>query len=131
MVRLRRAGELAASRAEALGASVCAAGCACVCRAACQLAAPLAWEGAFEQTRVAPAPFTTFGLQSLDLEDEAFALKSTLDEIQAKDYPGVGNDVQKLQNAIDSLEQMAMIAETTLERWGTTYQQLTLVRGDS
>ena len=72
-----------------------------------QLAAALAWEGTFEQTRAAPAPFTTFGRQSLDLEYEAFALKSTLDEIQAKDYPGVGNDVQKLQNAIGSLEQMA------------------------
>lgn len=32
MVRLRRAGELAASRAEALGESVCAAGGAFVCR---------------------------------------------------------------------------------------------------
>ena len=41
-----------------------------------QLAAPLAWEGTFEQTRNQPAPFATFGQQSLDLEYEAFALKT-------------------------------------------------------
>ena len=59
-----------------------------------QLAAPLAWEGTFEQNRNQPAPFATFGQQSLDLEYEAFALKNALDDLQVKQYPGVGNDVQ-------------------------------------
>ena len=74
-----------------------------------QLAAPLAWEGTFEQNRNQPAPFTTFGQQSLDLEYEAFALKNALDDLQVKQYPGVGNDVQKLHNAIDNLENMANV----------------------
>ena len=74
-----------------------------------QLAAPLAWEGTFEQTRNQPAPFATFGQQSLDLEYEAFALKTTLDDLQSKQYPGVGNDVQKLHNAIDNLENLAVV----------------------
>ena len=47
-----------------------------------QLAAPLAWEGTFEQTRNQPAPFATFGQQSLDLEYEAFTLKTTLDDLR-------------------------------------------------
>ena len=68
-----------------------------------QLAAPLAWEGTFEQNRNQPAPFTTFGQQSLDLEYEAFALKNALDDLQVKQYPGVGNDAQKLHDAIDNL----------------------------
>ena len=38
-----------------------------------QLAAPLLWEGTFEQNRNQPAPFTTFGQQSIDLEYEALA----------------------------------------------------------
>ena len=59
-----------------------------------QLAAPLAWEGTFEHNRNQPAPFTTFGQQSLDLEYEAFALKNALDDLQVKQYAGVGNDVQ-------------------------------------
>ena len=74
-----------------------------------QLAAPLAWEGTFEQTRNQPAPFATFGQQSLDLEYEAFALNTTLDDLQSKHYPGVGNDVQKLHNAIDNLENLAVV----------------------
>ena len=74
-----------------------------------QLAAPLAWEGTFEHNRNQPAPFTTFGQQSLDLEYEAFALKNALDDLQVKQYPGVGNDVQKLHNAIDNLENMANV----------------------
>ena len=52
----------------------------------------------FEQNRNRPAAFTTF--ESIDLEYEA--MKSTLDD--SKHYPGVGNDVQKLQNAVDNLE---------------------------
>ena len=58
-------------------------------------AAPLAWEGTFEQNRNQPAPFSSFGQQSVDFEYEAFALKTTLDDLQSKHYPGVGNDVQK------------------------------------
>ena len=73
------------------------------------LATPLAWEGTFEHNRNQPAPFTTFGQQSLDLEYEAFALKNALDDLQVKQYPGVGNDVQKLHNAIDNLENMANV----------------------
>ena len=60
-------------------------------------------------TRNQPAPFATFGRQSLDLEYEAFALKTTLDDLQSKHYPGVGNDVQKLHNAIDNLENFAVV----------------------
>ena len=74
-----------------------------------QLAAPLAWEGTFEQDRNQPAPFSSFGQQSVDLEYEAFALKTTLDDLQSKHYPGVGNDVQKLHHAIDNLENMAVV----------------------
>jgi len=70
-----------------------------------QLAAPLA----FEQNRNQPAPFSSFGQQSVDLEYEAFALKTTLDDLQSKHYPGVGNDVQKLHHAIDNLESMAAV----------------------
>ena len=74
-----------------------------------QLAAQLAWEGTFEQNRNQPAPFSSFGQQSVDLEYEAFALKTTLDDLQSKHYPGVGNDVQKLHHAIDNLESMAAV----------------------
>ena len=74
-----------------------------------QLAPPLTWEGTFEHNRNQPAPFTIFGQQSLDLEYEAFALKNALDDLQVKQYPGVGNDVQKLHNAIDNLENMANV----------------------
>ena len=74
-----------------------------------QLAAQLAWEGTFEQNRNQPAPFSSFGQQSVDLEYEAFALKTTLDDLQSKHYPGVGNDVQKLHHAIDNLERMAAV----------------------
>ena len=56
-----------------------------------------------------PAPFSSFGQQSVDLEYEAFALKTTLDDLQFKHYPGVGNDVQKLHHAIDNLESMAAV----------------------
>ena len=45
----------------------------------------------------------------MDLEYEAFALKTTLDDLQSKHYPGVGNDVQKLHHAIDNLEKMAVV----------------------
>ena len=65
------------------------------------LATPLAWEGTYEQNRAQPAPFTTFGQQSLDLEYEAFALKTALEDLETKHYPGVGNDVHKLQHAMD------------------------------
>ena len=51
-----------------------------------QLAAQLAWEGTFEQNRNQPAPFSSFGQQSVDLEYEAFALKTTLDDLQSKHY---------------------------------------------
>ena len=74
-----------------------------------KLAAPLPWEGTFEQNRNQPAPFTTFGQQSIDLEYEAFALKTTLEDMQSKHYPGVGNDVQKLHIAIDNLELVANV----------------------
>ena len=47
------------------------------------------------------------GQQSLDLEYEAFALKTALEDLETKHYPGVGNDVHKLQHAIDSLESTA------------------------
>ena len=47
--------------------------------------------------------------QPTDFEYEAFALKTTLDDLQSKHYPGVGNDVQKLHNAIDNLENMAVM----------------------
>jgi len=50
------------------------------------LASPLAWEATFEQNRAQPAPFTTFGQQSLDLEYEAFALKTALEDLEAKHY---------------------------------------------
>ena len=63
----------------------------------------------FEQNRNQPAPFATFGQLSLDLEYEAFALKNALDDLQVKQYPGVGNDVQKLHDAIDNLENMANV----------------------
>ena len=43
------------------------------------------------------------------MEHEAFALKTTLDDLQSKHYPGVGNDVQKLHHAIDNLESMAAV----------------------
>ena len=70
-----------------------------------QLAAQLAWEGTFEQNRNQPAPFSSsFGQQSVDLEYEAFASKTTLDDLQSKHYPGVGNDVQKWHHAIGNLE---------------------------
>ena len=74
-----------------------------------QLAAQLAWEGTFEQNRNQPAPFSSFGQQSVDLEYEAFAFQTTLDDLQSKHYPGVGNDVQKLHHAIDNLESMAAV----------------------
>jgi len=74
-----------------------------------QLAAPLAWEGTFEQNRNQPAPLVTFGQQSLDLDYEAFALKTALEDLETKNYPGVGNDMQKLQSAIGELENMAIV----------------------
>ena len=75
-----------------------------------QLAAPLAWEGTFEQNRNQLAPLVTFGQQSLDLDYEAFALKTALEDLETKNYPGVGNnDMQKLQSAIDELENMAIV----------------------
>ena len=73
------------------------------------LATPLAREGTFEQNRVQLAPFSTFGQQSLDLEYEAFALMTALEDLEAKHYPGVGNDVHKLQHAMDSLENTAAL----------------------
>ena len=36
-------------------------------------------------------------------------MKTTLDDLQSKQYPGVGNDVQKLHNAIDNLENLAVV----------------------
>ena len=54
------------------------------------LASPLAWEATFEQNRAQPAPFTTFGQQSLDLEYEAFALKTALEDLEAKHLPRSG-----------------------------------------
>ena len=45
----------------------------------------------------------------MDLEYEAFALKTTLDDLQSKHYPGVGNDVQKLHHAMNNLESMAVV----------------------
>ena len=74
-----------------------------------QLAAPLAWEGTFEQNRNQPAPLVTFEQQSLDLDYEAFALKTALEDLETKNYPGVGNDMQKLHSAIDQLENMAIV----------------------
>ena len=56
------------------------------------------------------ALFSSFGQQSVDLEYEAFASKTTLDDLQSKHYPGVGNDVQKLHHAIDNLENMAAVS---------------------
>ena len=45
----------------------------------------------------------------MDFEYEAFALKTTLDDLQSKHYPGVGNGVQKLPHAIDNLENMVVV----------------------
>ena len=36
-------------------------------------------------------------------------MKTTRESLQAKHYPGVGNDVQKLHHAIDNLENMAVM----------------------
>ena len=84
------------------------------------LATPLAWEGTYEQNRAQPAPFTTFGQQSLDLEYEAFALKTALEDLETKRYPGVGNDVHKLQHAMDSLENTAALRHEEDKLMGLT-----------
>ena len=84
------------------------------------LAAPSAWEGTFEQNRAQPAPFTSFGQQSLELEYEAFALKTALEDLESKHYPGVGNDVQKLQHAMDSLESTAALRHEEDKMMGLT-----------
>ena len=84
------------------------------------LATPLAWEGTYEQNRAQPAPFTTFGQQSLDLEYEAFALKTALEDLETKHYPGVGNDMQKLQHTIGALENTAALRHEEDKLMGLT-----------
>jgi hypothetical protein len=72
-----------------------------------QLAAPLAWEGTFEQNRAQPAPFTGFGDESTALYMEAFVLDRELEALDDKSYPGIGNDKEKLQNAMEYLYRMS------------------------
>ena len=60
-----------------------------------KLAAPLAWEGTFEQNRA--QPFTGFGDESTGLYMEAFMLQQELEDLDDKNYPGIGNDKQRLQ----------------------------------
>ena len=70
-------------------------------------AAPLAWEGTFEQNRLQPAPFTNFGDESTAFYMEAFVLERELDDLDTKNYPGVGNDKQKLQASKNYLYSMS------------------------
>ena len=72
-----------------------------------QLAAPLAWEGTFEQNRAQPAPFTGFGDESTVLYMEGYMLQRELEDLDDKDYPGIGNDKEKLQNAMQYLYRMS------------------------
>ena len=74
-----------------------------------QLAAPLSWEGTFEQNRAQPAPFTGFGDESTALYIEAFVLDLELQDLDDKNYPGIGNDKQKLQNALDYLHRTSEV----------------------
>ena len=77
-----------------------------------QLAAQLAWEGTFEQNRnqvlhhsrrSGSNPWISSMKRLLGYREcEAIALKTMLDDLQSKHYPGVGNDVQKLHHAIDN-----------------------------
>ena len=74
-----------------------------------QLAAKLPWEGNFEQNRSQPAPFTSFGDESFALYSEAFVLEQELDDLNDKMYPGIGNQKQKLQEAIDYLYDTSLL----------------------
>ena len=63
--------------------------------------APLAWEATFEQNRNQPAPFVSFADDSTSLMMEAFVLHQELDDLDTKNYPGIGNDRQRLQEAME------------------------------
>ena len=76
-----------------------------------QLATPLSWEGTFEQNRSQPAPFTSFGDESTALYMEAFVLERELDDLDTKNYPGIGNDKQRLQNAIQYLHETSELRD--------------------
>ena len=79
-------------------------------------AAPLAWEGTFEQNR--NQPFVSFADDSTSLMMEAFVLQQELEDLDTKNYPGIGNDRQRLQEAIQYLEDQSAVRDQEAQMMG-------------
>ena len=80
--------------------------------------APLAWEGTFEQNRNQPAPFVSFADDSTSLMMEAFVLQQELEDLDTRNYPGIGNDRQRLQEAIQYLEDQSAVRDQEAQMMG-------------
>ena len=73
-----------------------------------QLAAPLPWEGTFERNRAQPAG--SFGDESFKLADEVMDYERDLaDLMNQTPYPGIGNQIAKLEEAIADLSRLSDI----------------------
>ena len=75
-------------------------------------------EATFEQNRNQPAPFVSFADDSTSLMMEAFVLQQELEDLDTKNYPGIGNDRQRLQEAIQYLEDQSAVRDQEAQMMG-------------